>query len=70
MLRLGGYMSKIIKEHLFTLMLLVVMILLILLVWQFVLRPSDDQEPSRSRMVWQSTTIYYYNPTYPLDYKY
>ncbi|UNC92520.1 hypothetical protein [Candidatus Contubernalis alkaliaceticus] len=60
-------MSKIIKEQLLTVISLVVMILLILLIWQFILRPSDDQEPSRSRMVWQGNSIHYYYPTYPLE---
>ncbi len=51
-------MSRIIKEQLINLILIAAVIVLIFVVWQFVLRPSEDREPSRSRMVWQEYTVF------------
>lgn len=58
-------MSRIIREQLINLILLALLILLIFMVWQFVLRPSDDREPSRSRMVRQEYFISQCPSTYP-----
>lgn len=58
-------MSRIIREQLINLILIAAVIVLVFVVWQFILRPSEDREPSRSRMVWQEYSFSQYFSTCP-----
>ena len=46
-------MLKVYKDYLVLLALIIMMLIIFILAWQFIFSPLEDDQPSRSRMVWQ-----------------